>query len=316
MMLQETKLKEKEEKEEKWQQITPRGCKMFVASSKSPGRRSGVAILLNKRTAPLVIQDQIVKDTQGRFIAVPLRTLNKGEKLWVISIYAPAYTQEKETFWEKLLPSYMKVVKARCSNRDKIQIGIDANIAIHPEMDIDWELVGEEVRERNYSRKSKEAELLKDWMEEDDMMDSWRETHRGSKEFTWGGRRDTLDLEAEADEDEKKLTAGRRIDYILNSANMKMNILETKIIHPIFVNWQTDHSVIETRVAGFRTMRTPKKTYQRPLYKMQKWSETKATQVVDGMDDWQIAGRTPAKQMEDLVSQVQMRMEGCARETR
>ena len=38
----------------------------------------------------------VLKDEEGRLLAIPIKTLEKGVHTWVINIYAPANTQEKK----------------------------------------------------------------------------------------------------------------------------------------------------------------------------------------------------------------------------
>ena len=95
LMAQECKMQKGEEKQEAWSKHTPRGCKVFVSTSESANREKGVMVMIGKRLAPLVRETMIVKDEEGRFIAVPIRTLVKGVHMWAISIYAPHIKEEK-----------------------------------------------------------------------------------------------------------------------------------------------------------------------------------------------------------------------------
>ena len=50
----------------------------------------------------------VLRDEEGRFLAIPIRTLEKGVHIWVINIYAPANTQEKKKFWEESIAKQMQ----------------------------------------------------------------------------------------------------------------------------------------------------------------------------------------------------------------
>ena len=181
-----------------------------------------MAVLLSKRVAPLVKAEDIVRVEEGRFLAVPIRTLTKGISMWAISIYAPCVQKEKENFWKKVIPNRMELVKARSSTKDMVLVGTDANITTIPEEDINWEQWKEEVRKKRLGKKRKEAENMLGWMEEDYMVDIWRIQNEGERKYTWGhvGTRNRREREDEKKEEKEKEEEGRviperRIDYLL-----------------------------------------------------------------------------------------------------
>ena len=47
----------------------------------------------------------VIRDEEGRFLAVPIRTLERGVHIWLVNIYAPAQHKEKTEFWGKTLPA-------------------------------------------------------------------------------------------------------------------------------------------------------------------------------------------------------------------
>ena len=100
MMTQETRMAEGEAKEERWSRQHPRGMKVFTSENLKEHRKAGVATFLNKRVSLLVRDKVVLKDEEGRLLAIPIRTLAKGVHIWVINIYAPANTQEKKNFWK------------------------------------------------------------------------------------------------------------------------------------------------------------------------------------------------------------------------
>ncbi len=51
------------------------------ASVKKERRRGGVITLLPGELAAMVNRDKVVKDENGRFLAIPCRTLVKGQQL-------------------------------------------------------------------------------------------------------------------------------------------------------------------------------------------------------------------------------------------
>ena len=80
----------------------------------------------------------VVKDQEGRFVAVPVKTLQKGVSIWLLSIYAPAQKSQKKKFWQESLPNLMQKVKMNSSTRDIIITGMDANLPWEPRKDREW----------------------------------------------------------------------------------------------------------------------------------------------------------------------------------
>ena len=112
--------------------------KVFTAENLKEHRKAGVATFLNKRVSLLVRDNMVLKDEEGRFLAIPIRTLEKGVHIRVINIYAPANTQEKKKFWEESIAKQMQRVKMRSSTRDRIIVGMDANLTSEPRIDNEW----------------------------------------------------------------------------------------------------------------------------------------------------------------------------------
>ena len=108
--------------------------------------KAGVAIAIGKRLAPLVREKGIQRDTEGRLLAVPIRTLEKGIQVWIIAIYAPDINEDKEQFWTKQLPDYMRKIKMKSSTADIVIAGLDANIAWEPQIDMEWKGEGPATR--------------------------------------------------------------------------------------------------------------------------------------------------------------------------
>ena len=105
-------MKEGEEKQEIWGRNTPRGMKAYVAAPRDQEgeeegeehRKQGVATFIGKRLAALTRDKDIVRDEEGRFLAIPVRTLTRGVSLWLINIYGPCQHSEREGFWNKQIP--------------------------------------------------------------------------------------------------------------------------------------------------------------------------------------------------------------------
>ena len=62
--------------------------------SKHSLRQRGVLTLVHKRLAARIIERDIIRVQEGRFLAVPITTLNRQQRIWIINIYAPASQQE------------------------------------------------------------------------------------------------------------------------------------------------------------------------------------------------------------------------------
>ena len=112
LMLQETRMDEEETKSEKWRHMQGAGYKAFASSNENKPTRAGVATLLGQRVALLVKDKMVIRDEEGRFLAIPVRTLERGVHIWYVNIYAPAQSKEKEAFWEKSLPRRQQPSKA------------------------------------------------------------------------------------------------------------------------------------------------------------------------------------------------------------
>ena len=57
-------------------------------------RQRGVLTQVHTRLAARIIERDIIRDHEGRFLAVPITTLNRQQRRWIINIYAPASQQE------------------------------------------------------------------------------------------------------------------------------------------------------------------------------------------------------------------------------
>jgi len=89
-----------------------RGWVQRMLDTEAPGYRiytagtddekvKGVAVIVSAAMVPFVKMDQIIMDEAARYIAVPCRTLVKGQVLWLVSIYAPVSEREKKFFMRK-----------------------------------------------------------------------------------------------------------------------------------------------------------------------------------------------------------------------
>ena len=160
--------------------------KAFTSENIKEHRKAGVATLLNKRVALLVKDKMVLRDEEGRFLAIPIRTLEKGVHLWVLNIYAPASTKDKKRFWEVEMVKQMQRVKMRSSTRDRIVVGMDANLTWAPKVDKEWGTKSPEEMAKVLQQKEKASTWLREWAEESDMVDTWRMKHPTDREYTWG----------------------------------------------------------------------------------------------------------------------------------
>ena len=85
----ETKLKQNDEK---WLRA-PEGYQFWAASRKQEGMR-GVLTILKDNLAMRVDKERIIKDPEGRVLEIPIKTLLRGQTMWLINIYAPVADKE------------------------------------------------------------------------------------------------------------------------------------------------------------------------------------------------------------------------------
>ena len=130
----------------------------------------------------------VVKDEEGRFIAVPVKTLEKGVSVWLLNIYAPAQKNQKNRFWEESLPRLMQLVKARSSTRDIIITGMDANLPWEPRKDREWAIKDTEKLIQAMKEQEQASTWIQEWAEDNEMVDTWRQKHPTQEEYTWGHR--------------------------------------------------------------------------------------------------------------------------------
>ena len=91
-------------------------------------------------------------------------------------MYAPAQTTEKKQFWEEKLPKLMNQVKIRCSPKDRIVVGMDANITMEPDLDTEWQ-GGTRIE-------VEKAAWIHEWTNSYFLRDTWRQKHPKDREYT------------------------------------------------------------------------------------------------------------------------------------
>jgi len=103
LLLQETHMTQQEEQRgmvQKMLNIEAPGYQIFGAGTDDE-KIKGIAVILSRALVPFVRKEHVIMDEAGRYIAVPCRTLEKGQTMWLVSIYAPVNGQEKKAFYEK-----------------------------------------------------------------------------------------------------------------------------------------------------------------------------------------------------------------------
>ena len=285
---QEVKLSLEETRKESWGRQFPIGWKVYYSVAQSGKRERGAMTILGPRLAPLVMEKDIVRDEEGRFLAVPLRTLVKGQRMWVINIYGPAQAGEKDRFWQTDVPNRMEITKAKCSTKDIVIIGTDTNIAHTPSMDIHWEEWAQDVSKAYMQKYNKQATALQEWMEEDDLVDAWRMKAGMERSYTWGHAQKEQEMLVNKEDKKKQTTPERRLDYILINKAYKDIVREVQIRPVADQEWNTDHKTVVMEVIGLKVLRQiEKREWQRPTYKARDMGEAQADKIIQGLTEWQ-----------------------------
>jgi len=186
LMLQETHMSAEEGDEAIFQACLDKeapGYTLFSAAC-ADMRQRGVAVIMDSKLVPLVRKDRVIRDVQGRYIAVPCRSLVKGQTIWWISIYAPAESKEKEGFYHKELKKLGEEMLESASARDIVLIGMDANAVINPVWDIAWEEYAAAQLEDRMRVLKREASYLNKWVEEMDLTEIWQRCYLNKRMFT------------------------------------------------------------------------------------------------------------------------------------
>jgi len=141
LLLQETYMTEQEERKgvvQKVLDVHAPGYQIFSAGLDDE-KSKGVAVILSKALVPLVRKDHIIIDKEARYIAIPCRTLVKGQIMWLVSIYAPVDAREKAAFYGHNLKKLSDDMLEIASANDIVVIGMDANATRDPIVDVEWE---------------------------------------------------------------------------------------------------------------------------------------------------------------------------------
>jgi len=245
-----------------------KGYKHFAALNPKKAV-NGCVTWIHARLACLVKTERIIKDTvDGRYIAIPMRTLRKGQDIWWINIYAPVHAKDKPDFWQQKIRGMLAKVRSEMGPCDKMVVGMDANIVRNEELDVKWEVWEEEKRAQYKRGLAREAMLMQGLMDEFQLGDVWRSLHLESREYTREEVR-TEEVEEEAMREENRHVAPRRIDYILWSTDGMDMITQANIVDGFQNPVESDHKAVEVRLPGLRVLRRMGKKFQRPQYKLE-----------------------------------------------
>jgi len=93
LMVQEAKIRA----DDMERKMVPKEYHCWSSSMEMQGgiRQRGVMTLVHKSLATRVRKEDVIKDKEGRHLVVPVATLEKGQTLWLINVYAPASQSKK-----------------------------------------------------------------------------------------------------------------------------------------------------------------------------------------------------------------------------
>ena len=142
-------------------------------------RQRGVVTVIKKTLAGRVLEKDIIKDEEGRLLVIPIQTLAKGQKMWLINVYAPATEEgtqrrpeegrvadeeedrasqekvkEKEKFYKQCRATLQKQMLPKASAQDVIIAGMDANAIMNP---MKWEEIAEKDRNGRTNKAQEKA---------------------------------------------------------------------------------------------------------------------------------------------------------------
>ena len=187
------------------------GTDIFIAPYKNNAR--GVAILTRKIKLSIC---ELKIDESGNYVIVKA-ILNDSQKLILVNIYGP--NDDDPNFYEKLGETC-----AEMGNESvPFIIAGDLNMALNGKIDtVNY------VRENN----TKARDVLLRIMEENDLIDIFREREGNLKRYTWRNN--------------GPLVKQARLDYILISRSLIPQVSEVKIIP----GYRSDHSMVTLKLGG------------------------------------------------------------------
>ena len=192
------------------------GSKSVFSNGESNAR--GVATLLSGKLSKSV--KEVVRDMEGRYLILKCELNNYS--VCVANIYAPNNDDPK--FFDEVFNE----IKAM----DCVQVMVcgDFNVAMNSDLDHNC---------RSNTTKPRSIEIIKSYMEEDDMIDIWRHLHQTKKSFTWVKCNPRM--------------TWSRLDYCLLSSSM-MGMSPSCEIIPCTI---TDHSMVLTTLEISEQKRGP-----------------------------------------------------------
>jgi exonuclease III len=306
MILQETKMTREDENQ---MEKRMKGYKAYW-SVKENERKNGVMTILKEELAALVLEIQIVRDKDGRFLALPLRTLTKDLKMWIVNIYAPSGVKkeeqtdtgtqasadqeeqnaaterktikEKDKFWNDTMRTHMKKMHQHARKEDIKIFGMDANLTMEPTEDMEWEAV--EKWEAKLQDESKTSVWLQNWAEENALVDIWRLQNPNTREYT---RR-------------QQNQVARRLDYLMVNDRWANAVTCSRVLHKLELDWGTDHRAVAMEVLGLPVLRELSKTeWVKPMYDHAQIASLK-DQLNRGMEEWEVDGKSGAEALKDF----------------
>jgi len=273
LLLQETYMTEQEERKgmvQKVVDVQAPGYQIFSAGLDDE-KRKGVAVILSKVLVPLVRKDHIIVDKEARYIAIPCRTLVKGQLMWLVSIYAPVDAREKAAFYGHKLKKLSDDMLEIASANDIVVIGMDANATRDPIMDVEWEKYEMSKKNERMEQLRKDSVLLGEWMGEMDMVDTWHRLYPGQRVYT---RQGPGLMQAGPQQEEgkgAKLTVAKRLDYIRINKAFEQVHMQTEVSQQSVVEWSTDHALLSVTLMNMPLIRVKMRNiYQRPIFKLDK----------------------------------------------
>ena len=180
---------------------------MYFSDGESNAR--GVATWIRKELK-FEMKKQI-NDAEGRVLH--LYGEMDGNELLISNVYAP--NEDRPDFFEPILEEVLQ------ADVEFKFLGGDLNLVLNPE--IDRKTKAKTVR-------SKALEKVRDYLEEYDWIDIWREINPGAKQYTWFRR---------------KPNVFSRLDYFLTPLSSLGYIQDCQIVH----NSLSDHSFVMMEIA-------------------------------------------------------------------
>ncbi len=264
---------------------------------------TGVVTLIHNSVRFRVLEKQIIKDKQGRFMAIPIKTLTPQKLMWVINIYGPVSdvatggrTQLKKQFWENTLNPLMQKIHTTGSEQDIIVVGTDANAVMDVEMDTNWE---ESEKNKEWRKKEQNAaQWFQKAMATQHLQDIWREYHLNERQYT---RRSV---------EQKQIH--KRIDYIMVNEKGKEITTGAKITPIEDLPWGSDHDVTEVRLLGMVESRYIAQVEMRkPVYDPTSIMQHKQ-KILNTLGKWAETGKLWTGQ--EALSQIDPMIESCIKE--